>query len=106
MAELHGEIDLQSAPEVQDHLDAVIASTGAQMAVDLRRALFLDCIALALLCRAHRHSTEHCGQLHLLRTRPGTARSWTPPGCAPGSTPSALSKKPPRTADSGRPGSA
>ncbi|MFD4481277.1 STAS domain-containing protein [Streptomyces sp. NPDC058471] len=70
VVELHGEIDLASAPEVQQHLDAATIPVGAQVIVDLRSTDFLDCTVLALLCRAHRQARRHQGQLHLVCIRP------------------------------------
>ncbi|MFF1713134.1 STAS domain-containing protein [Streptomyces sp. NPDC058268] len=70
VVELHGEIDLASAPEVQQHLDAATVRVGAQVIVDLRSTDFLDCTALALLCRAHRQARRRQGQLHVVCIRP------------------------------------
>lgn len=68
--EVHGTIDLSTAPEVRTHIDAVTSSQGAQAIVDLRPVEFLDCSALSLLCRARRRVLERDGQLGLVCARP------------------------------------
>lgn len=70
VVELHGEIDLASVSDVQQHLDAATTPVGAQVVVDLRSTDFFDCTALTLLCRAHRQACQHGGQLRLVCIRP------------------------------------
>ncbi|WP_127356822.1 anti-sigma factor antagonist [Actinacidiphila soli] len=70
VVEFHGDIDLATVPEVRAHLDAATLPLRPQVIVDLRPALFFDCSALSLMCRARRRVLERAGSLALVCTRP------------------------------------
>ncbi|MEV5276763.1 STAS domain-containing protein [Streptomyces sp. NPDC051994] len=70
VVEIHGTVDLATAPGVQVHLDAATHTPGARVIVDLRPVAFFDCAVLTLLCRAHRRIRERGGQLGLVCARP------------------------------------
>ncbi|MEU9101034.1 STAS domain-containing protein [Streptomyces sp. NPDC048361] len=70
VVEVHGCVDLASAPDVRMHLDAATQPPGARVVVDLRSVEFFDCAVLALLCRAHRRIRERGGRLGLVCVRP------------------------------------
>jgi anti-anti-sigma factor len=58
-----GEIDLDSAPEIERHLDAAVGAEPAPRALvlDLTEVSYLDSCGLNLLVRAH----QHCGAAHI-----------------------------------------
>ncbi|MFG3280646.1 STAS domain-containing protein [Streptomyces sp. NPDC048111] len=70
VVEVHGTVDLASAPDVRLHLDAATQPAGARVIVDLRPVDFFDCSVLTLLCRAHRRIRERGGHLGLVCVRP------------------------------------
>ncbi|WP_406510466.1 STAS domain-containing protein [Streptomyces sp. NBC_00212] len=70
VVELHGELDLCSAPAVREQLDAATSTAGARVIVDLRPAHFLDCTTLALICRARRRALHTGGTIGLICTHP------------------------------------
>ncbi|WP_406510957.1 anti-sigma factor antagonist [Streptomyces sp. NBC_00212] len=70
VVELHGELDVCSAPAVREHLDAATSTAGARMIIDLRPALFLDCTTLTLICRARHRALHTGGTIGLVCTHP------------------------------------
>ncbi|MFJ8388792.1 STAS domain-containing protein [Streptomyces sp. NPDC094438] len=70
VVEIHGAVDLATAPGVQVHLDAATHPIGARVIVDLRPVAFFDCAVLTLLCRAHRRIRERGGHLAVVCVRP------------------------------------
>jgi anti-anti-sigma factor len=89
VVEPQGEIDLHTAPEVQQHLDAATAPAGARVIVDQRPAVFPDGVSLALLCRAQRLAHRQGVAASISSApAPGTSRSWTQPACVAVSAPS------------------
>jgi anti-sigma B factor antagonist len=70
VVEIHGAVDVATAPGVQVHLDAATHPLGARVIVDLRPVVFFDCAVLTLLCRAHRRIRERGGQLAVVCVRP------------------------------------
>ncbi|MCT9089024.1 STAS domain-containing protein [Streptomyces sp. ASQP_92] len=70
VVEVHGAVDLATAPGVQLHLDAATQPAGARVIVDLRTVEFFDCAVLTLLCRAHRRVREREGHLGVVCVRP------------------------------------
>jgi len=51
---VHGEIDLYTAPQLWETLDAAIAGTPHELVIDLSDVTFLDSSGLAVLVRAHK----------------------------------------------------
>ncbi|MEV0096034.1 anti-sigma factor antagonist [Streptomyces sp. NPDC050738] len=70
VVEFHGEIDVATGPGVRPHLDAATALPGARLIVDLGPATFIDCSALALLCRARRRVRARDGTMAVVCTNP------------------------------------
>ncbi|MET9359724.1 anti-sigma factor antagonist [Streptomyces sp. NPDC006632] len=70
VVEVHGTVDLASAPDVRVHLDAATQPPGARVVVDLRPVEFFDCAVLTLLFRAHRRIRERGGRLGVVCVRP------------------------------------
>ncbi|MFH8591489.1 STAS domain-containing protein [Streptomyces rimosus] len=70
MVELHGDIDLATAPEARQHVEAVTARPRPGLLVDLRPVTFFDCHGLRLLIYAQRRTLEQHGQLYLVCDAP------------------------------------
>ena len=51
---VQGEIDLYTAPQLWETLDAAIAGTPHELVIDLSDVTFLDSSGLAVLVRAHK----------------------------------------------------
>jgi anti-sigma B factor antagonist len=64
--ELHGEIDLVTAPSLSARLDALTARPRPDLVVDLRRVSFIDCTGLGILCRARSRTLAQRGRLRLV----------------------------------------
>jgi anti-anti-sigma factor len=67
---LQGELDLASAPRVEESLVAIEGQQPARMVVDLRRLAFIDSTGLRLLIQADARARERGGEFVL---RPGDA---------------------------------
>jgi anti-sigma B factor antagonist len=52
--DIAGELDLTNAAELEDRLEAVTESNGAELVVDLNRVVFIDSAALHVLFRTAR----------------------------------------------------
>jgi len=63
---LAGELDLATAPVLQERLDAALHG-GAVVVIDLSRLRFIDSSGLGLLVQAERQLRESAGQLVLVR---------------------------------------
>ncbi|MFI9228636.1 anti-sigma factor antagonist [Streptomyces rimosus] len=63
VVELHGDIDVLTAPVVRAHLHDVTAYTGCVLLVDLRPVTFFDCSGLAVLVDAHQRTAAVGGCL-------------------------------------------
>jgi anti-sigma B factor antagonist len=74
VVEVLGEIDLATAGQVAEHLDAATARDVPDVLVDLRRVDFLDCSGLRELCRAERRARERGGRLRLVVDTPRLRR--------------------------------
>ncbi|MFF4183663.1 anti-sigma factor antagonist [Streptomyces sp. NPDC001691] len=70
VVEVHGTVDLATAPGVQVHLDAATQPAGARVIVDLRPVEFFDCAVLTLLSRAYRRVRDRKGHLGVVCARP------------------------------------
>ncbi|TJZ99566.1 STAS domain-containing protein [Actinacidiphila oryziradicis] len=66
VVELHGEIDILTAPSVTARLDALTSAGQPHLVVDLRSVTFMDCSGLATLCRARRRALNLGGRLGLV----------------------------------------
>ncbi|MFI9228644.1 STAS domain-containing protein [Streptomyces rimosus] len=56
IVELHGEIDMLSAPVVRAHMNHITKDTGCAVLVDLRPVTFFDCSGLKVLPEAHQRA--------------------------------------------------
>jgi anti-sigma B factor antagonist len=53
-----GELDIATAPELRDRLNAAVDAAAGRLVVDLRPVFFLDSVALAALLHARRRLPE------------------------------------------------
>jgi anti-sigma B factor antagonist len=74
VVEAAGEIDLESAGRLAEHLDAATARSAPDVLVDLRSVAFLDCSALRVLCRAETRAGTRGGRLRLVGDGPRIRR--------------------------------
>jgi anti-sigma B factor antagonist len=51
---VHGDVDLYTAPQLWETLDAAIAGTPHELVIDLSDVSFLDSSGLSVLVRAHK----------------------------------------------------
>ena len=65
-----GDIDIHTAPQLSERLEALRAEGRAAVVVDLAGVNFLDSSALGVLIAAHRELTEAGGGLRLAAPRP------------------------------------
>ncbi|SOF02183.1 anti-sigma-factor antagonist [Streptomyces sp. OV198] len=70
VVELHGEIDLYTARDIADALDAATGQPAARVIIDLRPVDFIDCSGLNLLYRAHHRTHSHGGSVRLVSDQP------------------------------------
>ena len=60
---VQGEIDLYTAPQLWETLDAAIAGTPHELVIDLSDVTFLDSSGLAVLVRAHKRLRPIAGSV-------------------------------------------
>ena len=65
-----GEIDVATAPQLRDHLQARVASGSSTVAVNLLDVTFLDSTALGVLVGALKRCREAGGDLRLVIAEP------------------------------------
>jgi len=74
VVEIHGEIDVFSAPELRDELLRVIRRYGPQLALDLAGVTFIDCAGVnVLLATRHRARLED-GSVDVIGASPRVRR--------------------------------
>jgi anti-sigma B factor antagonist len=69
---LRGELDLATAPELEQILDERLA-TGDQVVVDLRGLEFMDSSGVRVLIAGHAHAGREGGRLVIVRPQPNSA---------------------------------
>ena len=74
VVEIHGEIDIQSAPGLRDELLRVICRYGAQLALDLTGVTFMDCAGLNVLLATRRRARLEEGSVRVIRASPRVLR--------------------------------
>jgi anti-sigma B factor antagonist len=75
VVELHGEIDIHTAPTVTARLDALTSAGQPLLVLDLRAVTFIDCSGLAVLCRVRRRTLHRGGKLRLVVDGPRIPRT-------------------------------
>ncbi|MCM2428004.1 STAS domain-containing protein [Streptomyces sp. RKAG337] len=68
VVEFHGEIDIATTRQSDQHLDAATARSTPSVLVDLRGVTFIDSAGLGPICRAWRRAVDRGGDLTLLCT--------------------------------------
>jgi anti-sigma B factor antagonist len=66
VVEVHGEIDILTAPSLAERLDALSAGPCPDLVLDLRPVSFIDCSGLRLLCRTRNRTLARHGRLRLV----------------------------------------
>jgi anti-sigma B factor antagonist len=74
VVELHGEVDMVSAPQLAEVLRHLLGQRCSEVEVDLAGVRFLAAAGLATLVEAHRHYQECAARLVLVRPTPACAR--------------------------------
>ena len=69
-----GELDLATAPELRDRINAVDDGGAARLAVDLTGVTFMDSSSLGVLVAALKHARERGGDLALVGVSGSPAR--------------------------------
>jgi anti-sigma B factor antagonist len=69
-----GELDIASAPELEQMLDQVSPEQTKLVIVDLRELEFMDSTGLSIIVRAHQRLAEHGCELTLIKGPPQVQR--------------------------------
>jgi anti-sigma B factor antagonist len=67
-----GEIDISTAPQLDEQLITILPSGDRYLIVDLDQVSFIDAAGLGVLARAAKRATARGGTLHLVCARPRT----------------------------------
>jgi anti-anti-sigma factor len=81
--ELEGELDLATAPDVEEELERVEASDAKAIVLDLSGLTFIDSTGIRLVLAADRRSRADSNRLTLLRGTPAVQRAFEISGVAP-----------------------
>ena len=74
VVEIHGEIDILSAPGLRDELLRVIRRYGPQLGLDLAGVTFIDCAGVNVLLATRRRAGLENGSVDLIRASPRVRR--------------------------------
>ena len=74
IVDVRGELDVATAPSLQDVLDHLMAEGVRRIVVDLAETSFVDSTGLGALLTAHRRMHAHHGELVLSNLRPAARR--------------------------------
>jgi anti-sigma B factor antagonist len=74
VVEIHGEIDIFSAPGLRDELLRVIRRHGPQLALDLAGVTFIDCAGVNMLLATRRRAGLEDGSVDVIRASPRVRR--------------------------------
>jgi anti-sigma B factor antagonist len=69
-----GELDIASAPELEQALDQIRPDQTKLVIVDLRELEFMDSTGLSIIVRAHQRLSEHGCELSLVKGPPQVQR--------------------------------
>jgi anti-sigma B factor antagonist len=69
VVEVHGEVDVATAPELADYMAAALARDPVTLVLDLTDTTFFDCSGIAVVVTAAKHLSER-SRLVLRRPRP------------------------------------
>jgi anti-anti-sigma factor len=71
---LAGELDIASAPELEQAIDRAVASGAGLVVVDLRRLEFMDSTGISLLVRAHQSALKSSHRFAVIKGPPQVDR--------------------------------
>lgn len=74
VVEIHGEIDVFSAPGLRDELLRVIRRYGPQLALDLEGVTFMDCAGVNVLLATRRRARLEDGSVDVIGASPRVRR--------------------------------
>jgi anti-sigma B factor antagonist len=74
MIVVSGELDIASAPELEQALDRIRPDLTKLVIVDLRELEFMDSTGLSIIVRAHQRLSEHDCELTLIKGPPQVQR--------------------------------
>jgi anti-sigma B factor antagonist len=74
VVEIHGEIDIFSAPGLRDELLRVIRRHGPQLALDLAGVTFIDCAGVNVLLATRRRAGLEDGSVDVIGASPRVRR--------------------------------
>ena len=74
IVEIHGEIDIFSAPGLRDELLRVIRRHGPQLALDLAGVTFIDCAGVNVLLATRRRAGLEDGSVDVIGASPRVRR--------------------------------
>ena len=74
IVEIHGEIDIFSAPGLRDELLRVIRRYGPQLALDLAGVTFIDCAGVNVLLATRRRAGLEDGSVDVIGASPRVRR--------------------------------
>ena len=74
VVEIHGEIDIFSAPGLRDELLRVIRRHGPQLALDLADVTFIDCAGVNVLLATRRRAGLEDGSVDVIGASPRVRR--------------------------------
>jgi len=80
---LCGEIDIHTAPDITNRLDALTYTGDADLLIDLRPVDFMDCAGIHLLDRARARTSGRRGRMRLICTHPATVHLLNHPRLRP-----------------------
>ena len=69
-----GEVDIRSAPELREQLEALAADGVSAIELDLRAVMFLDSTALSVMVGAHKRLARDGGALEVVGATGGVRR--------------------------------
>ncbi len=71
---ISGEVDIQTSPVLDEHLQRVLGNGASSLVVDLGQVTFLDSTGLSVLIAGLRRCQAAGGQLRLVSPRPNVRR--------------------------------
>ena len=74
LVQVHGDVDVGSAPRLREQLIAVISNGQANVVLDLDDVAFMDSTGLGVIVGVLKRARTHGGDLRLVCTRPPLQR--------------------------------
>jgi anti-sigma B factor antagonist len=70
-----GEVDIFTAPELEERVSAAVGAGASRLVVDLREATFIDSSSLGVLIGAHRRLEEQGGRVIVVCDNPAIVKT-------------------------------